>query len=137
MIVAVSLRPLYLIFDHLLNWIFLLARTSSSKDPLSNSRPNAGDVDELRRQADRGNATADAQLAEFTAEDVSRCRDGLRSSKAPGRNGVVDRAEAPVKVVVGEADVLHECVHTRRPHEAVPLRLQLLRERLRLRSRPG
>jgi hypothetical protein len=46
----------------------LLARTSSSKDLLSNSRPNAGDVDELRRQADRGNATADAQLAEFTAE---------------------------------------------------------------------
>jgi len=73
--------------------------------PLIESRPNAGDVDELRRQAGRGNATADAQLAESTAEDVSHCRDGLRSSTAPGRNGVVDRAKAPVKVVVDEADV--------------------------------
>jgi len=78
-----------------------------------------------------------AQLAEFTTEDASQSGDGLRSSTAPGRSGVVDRAEAPVKVVVDDADVLHECIYTRGPHEAVPLRLQLLRERLRLRSRPG
>ena len=40
-------------------------------------------------------------------------------------------------VVVDHADVLHERVHARRADEAVPLRLQLLRERLRLRGRGG
>jgi len=63
--------------------------------------------------------------------------DGLQSSPAPGRGGVVGRAETPVDVVVDHADVLHERVHTRRPDEAVPLRLQLLRELLRLRDRRG
>jgi len=32
MIVAVSLRLVYLIFDRLLDWLTLLGRTSSSKD---------------------------------------------------------------------------------------------------------
>ena len=32
MIMAVSLRLLYLIFDRLLKWLTLLGRTSSSKD---------------------------------------------------------------------------------------------------------
>ena len=63
--------------------------------------------------------------------------DGLRSSADPGRGGVVGRAEASMDVVVDYADVLHERVHTRAPHEAVPLRLQLLCERLRLRGRLG
>jgi hypothetical protein len=40
-------------------------------------------------------------------------------------------------VVVDHADVLHERVRTRRPHEPVPLRLQLRGERLRLRRPPG
>ena len=35
--------------------------------------------------------------------------------------GVVGRAKAAVEVVVDHADVLHERVHARRPHEAVPL----------------
>src|SRR6266568_7177688 len=61
----------------------------------------------------------------------------LRSSTASGRGGVVGRAEAPMEVVVNHADVLHERVDTRGPHEAVSLRLQLLRERLRLRYRLG
>jgi hypothetical protein len=43
-----------------------------------------GDVDELSRLADSGNATAAAQLAEFTAEDASHSRDGLRSFNGPG-----------------------------------------------------
>ena len=45
---------------------------------------------------------------------------------------VIARAEAPVDVVVDHADVLHERVHARRADEAVPLRLQLLGELLRL-----
>src|SRR6266566_3666080 len=61
----------------------------------------------------------------------------LRSSAAAGHGGVVGRAEAAMEVVVDHADVLHERVHARGPHEAVPLRLQLLRERLRLRGRLG
>ena len=32
MIIAVSLRLVYLIFDRLLHWLLLLGRTSSSKD---------------------------------------------------------------------------------------------------------
>jgi hypothetical protein len=32
MIVRVSLRPVYLIFDRLLNWLLLLGRASASKD---------------------------------------------------------------------------------------------------------
>src|SRR6266487_1425641 len=63
--------------------------------------------------------------------------DGLRSSVASGRAGVVGRAEASMDVVVDHADVLHERVHARGPHEAVPLRRQLLRERRRLRGRLG
>jgi hypothetical protein len=34
-------------------------------------------------------------------------------------------------LVVDHADVLHQRVHARRPDEAAPLRLQLLRERFR------
>jgi hypothetical protein len=49
--------------------------------------------------------------------------------------GVVDRSEAPMNVVVDDPDVLHECIHTRRPHKAVSLRLQLPGERVRLRRR--
>src|SRR2546423_1530565 len=63
--------------------------------------------------------------------------DGLRSSALGDRGGVVDGAEAPADVVVDHADVLHEGVHARGPDEAVPLRLQLLGERLRLRGRRG
>jgi len=40
-------------------------------------------------------------------------------------------------VVVDDADVLHERVHARGPDEAVPLRLQLLRERPSLRCGRG
>jgi hypothetical protein len=40
-------------------------------------------------------------------------------------------------LVVYHADVLHERVHSRGPHEAVSLRFQLLRERLRLRVDVG
>ena len=40
-------------------------------------------------------------------------------------------------VVIDHANVLHERVHARRSHEAVPLRLQLLGERVRLRCRRG
>jgi hypothetical protein len=45
--------------------------------------------------------------------------------------GVVGRTEASMDLVVDHADVLHERVHATRPDEAVPLRLQLLRERFR------
>src|SRR4030088_634107 len=55
----------------------------------------------------------------------------------PGRRALVDRAEAPVDMVVDHADVLHERVHARGPDEAVPLRLQLPGERLRLRRDRG
>src|SRR6202035_2615123 len=51
--------------------------------------------------------------------------------------GVAGGSEAAVNVVVDHADVLHERVHTRGPDKAVPLRLQLLGERLRLRCRGG
>jgi hypothetical protein len=60
-----------------------------------------------------------------------------RFSMAAGCGGVAGRAEAAMDVVVDHAGVLHERVHTRRPHEAVPLRLQLPGERLRLRGRRG
>src|SRR5262249_41948005 len=55
----------------------------------------------------------------------------------PGRGAVVDPAEAPLDVVVDHAYVLHERLHARGPDEAVPLRLQLLGERFRLRRRLG
>jgi hypothetical protein len=61
----------------------------------------------------------------------------FRSSAARGCFGVVDRAETAVDVVVDHADVLHERVHARRSDKAVPLRFQLLRERLSLRGRRG
>jgi hypothetical protein len=51
--------------------------------------------------------------------------------------GVVGRPKAAMEVVVDHTDVLHERVHARRPHEAIPLRLQLLRELPRLRRRRG
>jgi NAD-binding of NADP-dependent 3-hydroxyisobutyrate dehydrogenase len=84
----------------------------------------------------------------WTDENVRRFRSWLDTGARPWRRralsalhgaggGVVSRAEAPMDVVVDHADVLHERVDTRRPHEAVPLRLQLLRERLRLRGRLG
>jgi hypothetical protein len=87
----------------------------------------------------RGAETNDQEFAQLVRESLDQLKalDGLRSSTALGRGGVVGRAEAPMDVVVDDADVLHERVHTRRAHEAVPLRLQLLRERLRLRGRLG
>ena len=61
-----------------------------------------------------------------------------RHGRTPlARDQLIGRAEAAMDVVVDHADVLHERVHARRPDEAVPLRLQLLRERLRLRGRLG
>src|SRR6266536_5690907 len=46
--------------------------------------------------------------------------DGLRSSAASGRAGVVGRAEASMDVVVDHAEVLHERVHTRGPTKRYP-----------------
>jgi hypothetical protein len=65
----------------------------------------------------------------MAATVASRPFGGLRHFNASGRGEVVARAEAPMDVVVDHTDVLHERVHTRGPNEAVPLRLQLLRER--------
>src|SRR5690242_733313 len=62
---------------------------------------------------------------------------GTSQLERRGRGGVVGRAEAPMDVVVDDADVLQERVHARGPDEAVPLRLQLLGELLRLRRRLG
>jgi hypothetical protein len=69
--------------------------------------------------------------------DAEGCSAVPKSSADPGLGVVVGRAKAPMDVVVDHADVLHERVDTRRSDEAVPLRLQLLRERLRLRGRLG
>jgi Na+/H+ antiporter NhaA len=70
--------------------------------------------------------------------DLGELRDRRRlSSAARGCFGVVDGAETAVDVVVDHADVLHERVHARRSDKAVPLRFQLLRERLSLRGRRG
>src|SRR5882672_8790607 len=54
----------------------------------------------------------------------SHARSGCaeRESTAPAAVGLGGRAEAPVDVVVDHAHVLHERVHARGPHEAVPLR---------------
>src|SRR3954449_12727415 len=71
------------------------------------------------------------------ARGIARSRHLIAIFSGSGRGGVVGRAEAPMDVVVDHADVLHERVDARRPHEAVPLRLQLLRERLRLWGRLG
>ncbi len=60
---------------------------------------------------------------------------GGGSLVASSHRAVVSRAEAAMDVVVDHADVLHERVHARWADEAVPLRLQLLRERLRVRGR--
>jgi hypothetical protein len=54
-------------------------------------------------------------------------------STAPARRRVITRAKATMDVVVHYADVLHEGIHTRGAYESMSLRLQLLRERLRLR----
>lgn len=72
------------------------------------------------------------------AQGVSQARRQVaHAAREPPPRSVVGRPKAAMDVVVDHADVLHECVHTRRPDEAVPLRLQLLRERLRLRGRLG
>src|SRR5260370_357991 len=59
------------------------------------------------------------------------------SSAATCYGAVVGRAEASMDVVVDHADVLHERVHAGWADEAIPLRLQLFRERFRLRGRGG
>src|SRR5207253_4145190 len=61
--------------------------------------------------------------------------DRLRFSTAAAH--VVSRSETPMDVVIDHADVLHEGVHTRGPHEVVSLRLQLFGECFRLRRRLG
>ena len=58
---------------------------------------------------------------------------GVRSRLSLSSSPVIGGSEATVNVVVDDADVLHERVHTRGSHESVSLRLQLLRKSLRLR----
>jgi len=64
-----------------------------------------------------------------------------RGSSSPSGLGwtlaVVGGSEAAADVVIDDADVLHECIHARRPDEAVSLRLQLLGECVRLWCRRG
>src|SRR5712672_2942683 len=59
---------------------------------------------------------------------------GCSARREPGRP-VVDRSKAPPYVIVHDAYVLHEGIDARRAHESVALRLELLGERLRLKSR--
>jgi hypothetical protein len=62
MIMAVSLRVVYLIFDRLLDWLLLLGRTSSSKDVellvLRHDKPIAQDTGRHDQSRDRQTATS-------------------------------------------------------------------------------